>query len=74
MLIALTKNTTVAAAIGVQTALFVNETGVHMRSLMEKYGDLVPQIFLVFAIGFMCLTLPMGLITTWAAKRFGVAR
>lgn len=73
VLIALTKNTTVAAAIGL-AANFVNESGGHMRVLMEKYGDLVPQIFLLFAVGFMCLTLPMGLATTWAAKRFGVVR
>lgn len=74
VLIALTKNTTVAAAIGVSTANLINETGGHMRVLMDRYGDLVPQIFLVFAVGFMCLTLPMGLVTTWAAKRFGVIR
>ncbi len=74
VLIALTKNTTVAVAIGVTTANFINEAGGHMRVLFDRYGDLVPQIFLVFAIGFMCLTLPMGLITSWAAKRFGVLR
>lgn len=74
VLIALTKNTTVAVAIGVTTVNLINEAGGHMRVLFDRYGDLVPQIFLIFALGFMCLTLPMGLITTWAAKRFGVIR
>lgn len=74
VLIALTKNTTVAVAIGVTTVNLINEAGGHMRVLFDRYGDLVPQIFLIFALGFMCLTLPMGLLTTWAAKRFGVVR
>jgi glutamate transport system permease protein len=73
VLIALTKNTTVAVAIGLSANL-VYEAGGQMKALMEKYGDLVPQIFLVFAVGFLCLTLPMGFATTWAAKRFGVVR
>lgn len=74
VLIALTKNTTVAVTIGVVTVNGVYETSGQMKSLMETYGNLVPQIFLIFAIGFLCLTLPMGLITTWAAKRYGVLR
>jgi glutamate transport system permease protein len=42
--------------------------------MMELNGDIVPLIFLVFSVGFMCLTLPMGLLTTWAARRWGVSR
>jgi glutamate transport system permease protein len=73
VLIALTKNTTVAVAIGLSANL-VYEAGGEMKAMMEKYADLIPQIFVVFAIGFLCLTLPMGFATTWAAKRFGVVR
>jgi glutamate transport system permease protein len=72
--IALTKNTTVAVVIGVTTAKGVNEASGLMKTLLERNGNLVPLIFLVFAIGFMCITLPMGLFTSWAAKRWGVVR
>lgn len=74
VMIALTKNTTVAVTVGVTTANLVNETSGRMREMMETYSDLIPQIFLIFAIGFLLITLPMGLITTWAAKRYGVVR
>ena len=74
VLIALTKNTTVAVTIGVVTAEGVNEASGQMKSMMEVNGDIIPLIFLVFAVGFMCLTLPMGLVTTWAARKWGVVR
>lgn len=74
VLIALTKNTTVAVTIGVVTAKGVNEASGTMKGLMEDNGNLVPLIFLVFAIGFMCLTLPMGLITSWLARKLAVSR
>jgi glutamate transport system permease protein len=74
VLIALTKNTTVAATIGVVTSTGIYESAGLMRQLMDRNGDIVPLIFAVFAFGFLCLTLPMGLITSWAAKRWGVVR
>ena len=74
VLIALTKNTTVAVTIGVVTADGVNEASGQMKTLMENNGDQVLLIFIVFAVGFMCLTLPMGLLTTWAARKWGVVR
>jgi glutamate transport system permease protein len=72
--IALTKNTTVAVTIGVTTAKGVNEASGLMKTLLENNGDKIVLIFAVFAVGFMCLTLPMGLFTSWAAKHWGVAR
>lgn len=74
VIIALTKNTTVAVTIGVTTANLVNEASGQMRTMMENNGNIIPLIFLVFAAGFMCLTLPMGLLTTWAARKWGVVR
>jgi len=67
-LIAMTKNTTVAVSIG------VFEASGKMKELIEVNSDIVIQIFAVFALGFMCLTVPMGLLTSYAAKRWAVAR
>lgn len=74
VLIALTKNTTVAVVIGVTTAELVNEPAGLMRALINRNGDIVPLLFLVFALGFVVITLPMGLATTWAAKKLAVRR
>ena len=74
VLIALTKNTTVAAAIGVTTAAGVYETSGLMKELLENFSSEIVLIFAVFAIGYLCITLPMGLISSWAAARWGVAR
>lgn len=74
VIIALTKNTTVAVVLGVQTAKLVNEPAGLMRSLFNSNGDIVPLLFLVFALGFVIITLPMGLLTTWAAQKLAVRR
>lgn len=80
VMIALTKNTTVAVTIGVVVPMGtfsnqnVNETSGLMRTLMEFNADIIPLIFVVFAVGFMCLTLPMGLLTTGLAKKLAVKR
>lgn len=74
VLIAMTKNTTVAVTIGVTTATMVNEASGQMKSLMERNSDQILLIFIIFAVGFMILTLPIGFIANWAAKRFAVIR
>jgi len=66
--IALTKNTTIATTIGVA------EPATKMKELIEVNSDIVLLIFAIFAAGFMFLTLPMGLFTSWLAKRMAVAR
>ncbi|MGW0586744.1 amino acid ABC transporter permease [Streptosporangium sp. NPDC002607] len=68
ILIALTKNTTIAAAIG------VGEASLTMKTLFEAHGDAVVQIFAGFALGFLILTLPTGLLFGWLAKRLAVVR
>ncbi|GAA0400311.1 glutamate ABC transporter permease [Acrocarpospora corrugata] len=68
VLIALIKNTTIAAAIGVA------EASLTMKSLFEQHQEAVVPIFLGFALGFLVLTLPVGLLFGWLAKRLAVAR
>ncbi|MFI1358904.1 amino acid ABC transporter permease [Streptomyces sp. NPDC020898] len=67
VLIALTKNTTVAAAIGVAEAAFL------MKEMIENEAQTL-LIGAVFAFGFVVLTLPTGLILGWLSKRLAVKR
>ncbi|ADU48620.1 amino acid ABC transporter permease [Intrasporangium calvum] len=67
-LIALTKNTTVATAIGVA------EVSGLMKEMLELRSDLILPIFLIVAIGFVILTLPMGMLTTYLSNRLVVKR
>ncbi|MFI1470887.1 amino acid ABC transporter permease [Streptomyces wuyuanensis] len=67
VLIALTKNTTVASVIGVAEASLL------MKSWIETYAALIP-IVAVFAFGFICLTLPTGLVLGWVSKKVAVKR
>ncbi|WP_318211893.1 MULTISPECIES: amino acid ABC transporter permease [unclassified Streptomyces] len=67
VLIALTKNTTVAAAIGVAEAALL------MREMIENEAQLI-LISAIFALGFICLTLPTGLFLGWVAKKVAVKR
>lgn len=72
--IALIKNTTIASVIGVTTAEGLYETSNLMKQLIDLNGDQVILIFAVFALGYVILTLPIGLLTSWAAKKLAVAR
>lgn len=67
-LIALTKNTTVASVIGVAEASLL------MKSTIEFHANQLFVIFGVFALGFIILTLPMGLALGWASERLAVRR
>jgi len=67
VLIALTKNTTVASIIGVAEA-----SGL-MKTIIENETASV-AVFLVFAIGFVILTLPVGLLFTSLSRRLAVKR
>jgi glutamate transport system permease protein len=68
VLIALTKNTTVAAAIG------VSEAALLMREMIENESDALFLVAAMFALGFVILTLPTGLILGWVAKKVAVKR
>lgn len=67
VLIALTKNTTIASAIGVA------EAALKMKELIENTAALL-AIGAIFAAGFVILTLPLGLLFGWLGKRWAVAR
>lgn len=66
--IALTKNTTVAMAAGVFQASSL------MKNMIEFRPDLMIYIFLLIALGFVAIVLPMGMLTTWASRKWKVAR
>ncbi|MCO1582669.1 amino acid ABC transporter permease [Crossiella sp. SN42] len=68
VLIALTKNTTVASAIGVA------EAGYLMADMIEKESDKIILVFATFALGFVLLTLPTGLLLGWVGKKVAVKR
>jgi glutamate transport system permease protein len=66
-LIALIKNTTVAAVIGNPEAAGL------MSEIVENEGSSI-GIFLVFALGFVILTLPVGVLFTSMSRRLAVKR
>jgi glutamate transport system permease protein len=66
-LIALIKNTTVAAVIGVSEAAGLMSTVVE-----NETGSI--QVFFVFALGFVILTLPIGMLFTTLSRRLAVKR
>lgn len=68
VLIALTKNTTVAATIGVAEAALL------MSEMVENEGNALMSVFIVFALGFVALTLPVGLLLGAVANRMAVKR
>lgn len=67
-LIALTKNTTIASVIGVAEASLL------MKSTIENHADQLFTVFGIFALGFIVLTLPMGLLVGSAANRLAVKK
>lgn len=67
-LIALTKNTTIASAIGVAEASLL------MKSTIETNADQLFAVFGIFAIGFMILTLPTGLLFGRLGETLAVKR
>ena len=67
VLIALTKNTTIASAIGVAEAALL------MKEMIENTAALV-TVGTIFMLGFVILTLPTGLFFGWLGKRMAVAR
>ncbi|GAB3713670.1 amino acid ABC transporter permease [Mariniluteicoccus flavus] len=67
-LIALTKNTTVVATIGVAEASYV------MRDMIEQRADLILLIFAIMALFFVILTLPIGLLFTRWSQKLAVQR
>ena len=67
VLIALTKNTTIASAIGVAEAALL------MKEMIENTAALL-VVGGIFAFGILLLTLPLGLMFGWLGNRWAVAR
>ena len=67
VLIALIKNTTIASAIGVAEAALL------MKEMIENTAALL-VVGAIFAVGFVVLTLPLGLLFGWLGRRLAVAR
>lgn len=67
VLIALTKNTTIASAIGVAEAALL------MKEMIENTAALI-SVGTIIASGFVVLTLPMGLLFTYLGRRLAVRR
>lgn len=65
--VALVKNTTVAAVIGSREA-----AGLMSQVIENETGTLT--VFLLFAVGFVAITLPIGLITTSLSRSMLVKR
>jgi glutamate transport system permease protein len=68
ILIALTKNATIAGTIGVA------EAANNMKDLINENGDAVIQIFLVYAGTFVALLVPTGYLFSWLGNRLAVKR
>ncbi len=67
-IIALTKNTTVVAVIGIAEIAYLTST------MMENDPGLILWIFVTVAAGFVILTLPLGLATTHFGRKLAVQR
>ena len=68
-LIALLKNSTVAAAASVAT-----ETSTMMSEMIEYHADQIVPIFLIFAFGYVVLIIPIGMLTTYLSNKLAVRR
>jgi glutamate transport system permease protein len=68
VLIALTKNTTVVATVGVA------ELSYTMKGMLEANSSLLYTIFFLIAVSFVILTLPVGVLFTHLSRRLVVQR
>jgi glutamate transport system permease protein len=68
VLIALTKNTTVVATVGVA------ELSYTMKGMLEANSSLLYTIFFLIAVSFVILTLPVGVLVTALSRRLVVHR
>ena len=67
VLIALTKNTTIASAIGVAEAALL------MKEMIENTAAVL-TVGAIIGLGFVVLTLPLGLLFGWLSKKLAVSR
>lgn len=58
-----------AAAASVST-----ETSSLMSEMIEFHADAIIEIFLIFAIGYVILIIPIGILTTYLSNKLAVRR
>ena len=58
-----------AAAASVAT-----ETSSLMSTMIEFHPDVIVQIFLIFAFGYVILIIPIGMLTTYLSNKLAVRR
>ncbi|MDR1807697.1 MAG: ABC transporter permease subunit [Propionibacteriaceae bacterium] len=68
-IIALIKNTTVASVTGVAV-----ETSATMSGMIEMGPQFIILIFLTFALGYVIIVIPVGVLTTTLSRRLAVKR
>ena len=54
-------------------ALAKNTTGM-MKSMIEFDANMVLAIFMIFAMGFVIIVVPIGVLTTWSSRKLAVKR
>jgi glutamate transport system permease protein len=68
VMIAMTKNTTIAIAAG-----YLAESAFVMKDIFDATGVSIP-IFLGLVVAFMAVTLPIGFVASWLVRRLAAAR
>lgn len=68
VMIAMTKNTTIAIAAG-----YLAESAFVMKDTFDATGVSIP-IFLGLVVAFMAVTLPIGFVASWLVRRLAAAR
>lgn len=68
VMIAMTKNTTIAIAAG-----YLAESAFVMKDTFDTTGVSIP-IFLGLVVAFMAVTLPIGFVASWLVRRLAAAR
>ncbi len=45
-----------------------------MKSMIEFDANMVLAIFIMFAMGFVIIVVPIGALTTWSSRKLAVKR
>ena len=52
----------------------VAEASGMMKFMIEFDANMVLVIFLIFALGFVAIVVPLGILTTWSSRKLAVKR
>ncbi len=59
---------------GGRAASVATETSSLMSTMIEFHPDVIVQIFLIFAFGYVILIIPIGMLTTYLSNKLAVRR